>query len=97
VGAIEERLVVTAALIDAAAQAVDLGAPHPALTLNLFKTTIAENAVRAVEAAVSLAGNHALSRKNPLERHLRDVLCARIHTPQVDTAHIAAGRAALGI
>ncbi len=97
VGAIEERLAINAALLDAAAQAVDLGTPHPTLTLNLFKTTLAEGAVRAVEQAVSLAGNHALSRQNPLERHLRDVLCARVHTPQVDTAHIAAGRAALGI
>jgi alkylation response protein AidB-like acyl-CoA dehydrogenase len=96
-GAIEERLAVNAALLDAAAQAADLGTPHPPLTLNLFKTTLAENAVRAVEQAVVLAGNHALSRQNPLERHLRDVLCARIHTPQVDTAHIAAGRAALGV
>ena len=97
VGGIEERLAVNAALLDAAAQAADLGAPHPPLTLNLFKTTLANNAVRAVEQAVSLAGNHALSRHNPLERHLRDVLCARIHTPQADTAHLAAGRAALGL
>ena len=45
---------------------------------------------------MKLAGNHALSRANPLERHLRDVLCARIHTPQADAAFVAAGRAALG-
>jgi len=97
VGAIEERLAVNAALLEAAARDVDLGAPRATLTLNLFKTTLAENAVRAVEQAVSLAGNHALSRSNPLERHLRDVLCARVHTPQIDSAHIAAGRAALGL
>jgi alkylation response protein AidB-like acyl-CoA dehydrogenase len=46
---------------------------------------------------VTLTGNHGLSRSNPLERHLRDVLCARIHTPQPDAAHLAAGRAALGL
>ena len=51
----------------------------------------------AVQEAVALCGNHALSRANPLERHLRDVLCARIHTPQPDAAHVAAGRAALGL
>ena len=51
--------------------------------------------VVAVEQAVALCGNHALSRSNPLERHLRDVLCARIHTPQADSALTAAGRAAL--
>lgn len=37
------------------------------------------------------------SRHNALERHLRDVLCARIHSPQEDTARVAAGRAALGL
>jgi alkylation response protein AidB-like acyl-CoA dehydrogenase len=97
VGGIEEHLAVNATLLDASAQAADQGTPHPPSTLNLFKTTLAENAVRAVEQAAALAGNHALSRHNPLERHLRDVLCARIHTPQADTAHIAAGRAALGL
>ena len=48
-----------------------------------------------VQEAVALCGNHALARSNPLERHLRDVLCARIHTPQPDAALLAAGRAAL--
>jgi alkylation response protein AidB-like acyl-CoA dehydrogenase len=97
VGAIEERLAVNAALLDAAAHAADAGSPHPVTTLHLFKTAVAENAVCAVEQASALAGNHALSRANPLERHLRDVLCARIHTPQADSAYIAAGRAALGV
>ena len=61
----------------------------------LIKTVAAENAIAAVQDAVALCGNHALSRANPLERHLRDVLCARIHTPQPDSAYLAAGRAAL--
>ena len=55
----------------------------------------AENAIEAVQAAMQLAGNHGLSRANPLERHLRDVLCARVHTPQPDAAFVAAGRAIL--
>jgi alkylation response protein AidB-like acyl-CoA dehydrogenase len=49
-----------------------------------------------VQEAVQLAGNHGLSRANPLERHLRDVLCARVHTPQPDAAYAAVGRIALG-
>jgi hypothetical protein len=44
---------------------------------------------------VSLVGNPGLSRANPLERHLRDVLCSRIHTPQDDMILIGAGRGAL--
>ncbi|MFH5924396.1 acyl-CoA dehydrogenase family protein [Roseomonas xinghualingensis] len=66
-----------------------------ATQLGLVKTVAADNAIAAVQEAVALCGNHALARSNPLERHLRDVLCARIHTPQPDAALLAAGRAAL--
>jgi len=97
IGAIEERLTVNAALIEHAVRAAETGEPLSGLTLNLFKTTIAENAVRAVEQALVLTGNHGLSRANPLQRYWRDVLCARVHTPQVDSVHLAAGRAALGL
>ena len=54
------------------------------------------NAIRAVELALQLTGNHGLARQNPLERHYRDVLCSRIHTPQNDAILVAAGKAALG-
>ena len=63
----------------------------------LIKTVAAENAIAVVQEAVALCGNHALARSNPLERHLRDVLCARIHTPQPDSAYGVAGRRALGV
>jgi alkylation response protein AidB-like acyl-CoA dehydrogenase len=96
VGGIEALLMTNRRLIaDAAAEHDRTGGP--AVTdCNLIKTVTAENAIRAVEEAVKLTGNHGLSRANPLERHLRDVLCARIHTPQADAALVAAGRAALG-
>jgi len=56
-----------------------------------------QNAIEVVQAALQMSSNHGLARKNPLERHLRDVLCGRVHTPQEDSAHIAAGRRALGV
>ncbi len=46
------------------------------------------------EQAVALVGNNGLTRKYPLERHYRDVLCARVHTPQDDSVVAAAGQAA---
>jgi alkylation response protein AidB-like acyl-CoA dehydrogenase len=49
----------------------------------------------AVTQAVELVGNNALTRKNPLERHYRDILCARVHTPQDDSVLLEAGRIAL--
>jgi alkylation response protein AidB-like acyl-CoA dehydrogenase len=54
-----------------------------------------ENAIRAVELAASLAGNHAHARANPIERHFRDVRSGRIQAPQADAAHVAAGRGVL--
>ncbi len=39
--------------------------------------------------ALELTGNHGLSRQNPLERHYRNVLCGRVHTPQSDSAWLA--------
>lgn len=95
VGAIEALLAANTRLIGSIAADYDRGADIPVSEYGLVKGVAAENAILAVEQAIKLAGNHGLSRRNPLERHLRDVLCSRVHTPQSDTAHIAAGRAAL--
>jgi len=58
---------------------------------------VTNNAVAAVEEALSLSSNHGLSRTNALERHYRDVLCGRAHTPQDDSTRVALGRLALGL
>jgi alkylation response protein AidB-like acyl-CoA dehydrogenase len=60
----------------------------------LVKHLVTENAIQAVETAVRLTGNPGITRHNPLERHYRDVLCGRIHTPQADVVLTGAGRAA---
>jgi len=52
-------------------------------------------AIEAVERAVALVGNNGLTGKYPLERHYRDVLCARVHTPQDDSVVAGAGQSAL--
>lgn len=93
-GRIEARLLTNRRLIATAAADADANRPPSPSESGLLKTVAAENAIEAVQAAVQLAGNHGLSRANPLERHLRDVLCARVHTPQPDAAFAAAGRAA---
>lgn len=51
--------------------------------------------IATVEAAVRAAGSHALGRGGTLERHLRDVLCARPHPPQEDAALRRLGLASL--
>jgi alkylation response protein AidB-like acyl-CoA dehydrogenase len=97
VGAMEARLIVNARLIASAARDFDEGIVPGAIESNVIKLTVTNNAVAVVEDALSLSSNHGLSRANPLERHHRDVLCGRVHTPQDDATRIAAGRAALGL
>ena len=96
VGKIDALLLTNRRLIAAAAADTDAGSPPTMAESGLLKTVAAENAIAAVQSAIELTGNPGLSRANPLERHLRDVLCARVHTPQPDSAYTAAGRAALG-
>ncbi|KRC30969.1 acyl-CoA dehydrogenase family protein [Acidovorax sp. Root219] len=96
VGTLEGLLLTNDRLLRGLAADVDAGVPVSSVDSGLIKSTVTHNAVHAVEVALSLTSNHGLARRNPLERHLRDVLCGRIHTPQDDSVHVAAGRAALG-
>ncbi|ABL73074.1 acyl-CoA dehydrogenase family protein [Paracoccus denitrificans] len=97
VGAIEERIAVNRRLIGSAARDMDAGQVPAASQSGLIKHVATENAIAAVEGALKLAGNHGIARRNPLERHYRDVLCGRIHSPQEDSVLVAAGRAVLGL
>jgi alkylation response protein AidB-like acyl-CoA dehydrogenase len=97
VGGIEARLAVNARLIESFAADYDDGVLLGASESNIVKLTVTNNAVAVVEDALSLAGNHGLTRANPLERHYRDVLCGRVHTPQDDATRATAGRLALGV
>lgn len=94
-GEIEGLLHTNRVLIEEAARAADDGRVPTPVQANLIKHTANANAIRAVEIALELTGNPGISRRNPLERHYRDVLCSRIHSPQADTVLVAAGRAAL--
>jgi len=96
-GEIAAALRANRVLLDHAAEAADAGAPLSITDSGLLKYTVTTNAIHAVELALQLSGNHGLSRHNPLERHYRDVLCSRIHTPQNDSILLAAGRTALGV
>lgn len=97
VGAIEILLTTNDRLIDGLAADLDAGIARPATDAHIIKSVVTNNAVQALETAMSLTGNHGLTRKNPLERHYRDVLCGRIHTPQDDTVKLNLGRAALAV
>lgn len=94
-GEIEGLLYTNATLIAQAAAVADRGDVPAPSEANLIKHIANTNAIRAVEIALELTGNPGITRKNPLERHFRDVLCSRIHSPQADTVLVAAGREGL--
>ena len=95
VGQIEAQLTAAADLLAGLAGRHDAGDPLAAAHAPAAKLVGTRAAIDAVQRAVALVGNNALTRRNPLERHLRDVLCARVHTPQDDSILGALGRAAL--
>jgi len=97
VGKIEALLLTNDRLVASLARDIDAGEAVSLVESSLIKSVTTNNAVQAVELALSLSSNHGISRRNPLERHFRDVLCGRIHTPQDDSVHIGAGRRALGV
>lgn len=90
VGEIDALLHANDALLDALA--ADPGGGAAGVT----KVVVTRNVIAVAEQAVALVGNAGLTRHHPVQRHLRDALCSRIHSPQDDTILTGAGRAALG-
>jgi alkylation response protein AidB-like acyl-CoA dehydrogenase len=95
VGEIEASLTAADDLVLSLAVRADADDPAAASHAGIAKLTGTRAAITAVEQAVALVGNNGLTRKYPLERHYRDVLCARVHTPQDDSIVAAAGQSAL--
>jgi len=90
IGEIDALLYTNTALLDRSTQA-GLG-DISGIESNFVKLTVTNNAIKIAEKAIALVGNPGLSRANPLERHYRDTLCGRVHSPQEDTILTAAGR-----
>jgi alkylation response protein AidB-like acyl-CoA dehydrogenase len=96
-GEIEAQLIQAEEVLFALATRIDAGDDGALARAGAAKLLVSRAAIAAVQAAVAAIGNPGLSRANPLERHLRDVLCSRPHPPQDDAALIALGRSALVI
>ncbi len=97
VGEIDALLLANRHILAGAIAAEARGTDASAAEGGLVKHLVTENAIRAVEKAIAATGNPGLSRDNPLERHYRDVLCARVHTPQADVSLTLSGRLSLGL
>ena len=91
IGEIESLLFVNDRLLEGLSS--DTPPPSPTLA----KVTITANVIKSLEIGLTLTGNPGLSMHHPLQRHYRDALCSRIHTPQDDVILLNAGKAALGV
>ena len=99
VGEIEALLYANHRLIYSLTKDIDQGEYDSNISLHAqtVKYLATSNAIRSVEIGLQLIGNPGLSKKNPLERHYRDVLCSRVHTPQNDVVFTSLGKSALTI
>jgi alkylation response protein AidB-like acyl-CoA dehydrogenase len=95
VGEVEAQIATAEELIFGLARRIDAGDGAAAARAGLVKTVATRNLIGAVEQAVALVGNPGLTRANPLQRHLRDILCSRVHTPQDDAVLLGLGRSVL--
>ena len=96
-GEIQALLYANTRLIYTLTSEIDAGNVAASAQASLVKYLATGNAIRAVDIALGVTGNPGLSRSHPLERHHRDVLCSRIHSPQDDMVLLGAGKAALGV
>jgi alkylation response protein AidB-like acyl-CoA dehydrogenase len=98
VGEIASSLVCARRLLDGLAGDLDAGdepARSAAAEAGPIKMVVSRAVISATEQAVALVGNPGLSRHLPLQRHLRDAMCSRTHTPQDDTIAAEVGRRTL--
>jgi alkylation response protein AidB-like acyl-CoA dehydrogenase len=80
-------------------ETVERNAPS-ADTINevmIGRSLVAENAIKAVELALELAGGAGFYRNNGLERCFRDIQGARFHPLQAGPQAHYAGATALGL
>jgi alkylation response protein AidB-like acyl-CoA dehydrogenase len=95
VGEIDSALYASRVLLATLAERVDHGEAPPPQESLYVKHNVTRNALDVVSKAMELSGNPGLAQANPLERHYRDVLCARVHSPQNDSIFLAGGRLAV--
>ncbi|GBR07098.1 acyl-CoA dehydrogenase family protein [Acetobacter oeni] len=93
-GEIDGMLLANEALLERGLTREDMGLSDGP-EASQIKRLVTENAIAAVARAVEVTGNPGLSQDHALERHYRNVLCGRIHSPQADVVLEMAGRMVL--
>ena len=96
-GEVDLQIVQAETLLHGALLRVEAGEDSVLPELSAIKVAIGRSVIAATQAAVAALGNPGLSRHHPLERHLRDALCIRVHPPQEDAVLVASGRRILRV
>ncbi|MGX6607677.1 acyl-CoA dehydrogenase family protein [Micromonosporaceae bacterium Da 78-11] len=96
-GEIDLQIVQAETLLHGALLRVEAGDTSILPELSAVKVAIARSVIAATQTAVATLGNPGLARHHPLERHLRDAHCIRVHPPQEDAVLSAGGRRVLGL
>jgi alkylation response protein AidB-like acyl-CoA dehydrogenase len=97
-GEIEVLIYTADVLLDDLAAKLDRGGPaalQASSRAGLVKVVVTGNVIKALESGLGLIGNPGLSYHHPLQRHYRNALCSRIHTPQDDVVLTGTGKAVL--
>ncbi|MEV4560263.1 acyl-CoA dehydrogenase family protein [Kitasatospora sp. NPDC049285] len=89
-GELHARLIGAEELVHGLAARVDDG-PAPAERVAAAQLLVARTVGDTVQRALTLTGNAGLSRRHPLERHLRDALSLQAHLPAEDAVLDALG------
>ncbi len=94
VGEIDALLFTNRALLDSITAQIYGNVAFDPTEGTLVKFLVTRNAIGAAGNALKFAEAHGFARNSPLERHYRNLLCSRIHTPQNDVILTGAGRKA---
>lgn len=94
-GRIELGIIQAESLLYHFADRMDAGDASAFSNVIAAKALISASLISSVELALKTLGNPGLSRNNPLERHFRDILCSRIHSPQEDSVVLTVGSESL--
>jgi len=94
-GEVELNIIQAESLLHHFADRMDAGDETAFRRVIAAKAAISASLIRAVELTAKALGNPGISRVNSIERHFRDVLCSRIHSPQEDSVLLTLGTESL--
>lgn len=94
-GEVTAQLMIAEEVLQSLTARLEAGAKPDDSRIAAVKLISTRAAINTVQEALKIAGSYGLSGSGPLQRHLRDVLCARPNPPQEDVAIKRLGVASL--